>query len=587
LGIEHPERQRAGSPTDPGLGTTGAVAAGLTLLFYAVVVPPLLGTMVGDLFGDRGWVPYVIAFLSFWAGVLLLEKFRRVSRQRDALALELLPRRLGERVTPASASGFIAHLDGLPPVAAEGLLVQRLRRALEHFEARRDAREVVAALESQAGTDADAVESSYTMVRVFIWAVPILGFIGTVLGIGAAVGGFSDAIGAAVDLEVMKNSIGSVTGGLSLAFDTTLLALVMSILIMFPASSLQKLEEGFLADVEDYCDEHLVRRLEDDRSSGRPEEQWIREAIARELAPHHEVMRSWLDRLAQIGETLTAQVVTGWEKIDEQIRGRQERQQERLSDWASNTQRETSEELAETQRALLRDFRTQLSGMAAEARTLQEEGAHRVDEQLAGVERLHRRLMEEQSAAAELQSAQRGQLNSAGEQLAHTLARVRSEVADLRDEGGREVSRLVERMDEVSRSAEALQRRLQEGSEAQARTLRAASEGLAETLARVDHQLVRLHDAGDDRLRAVGDLVTALSDLRRESEAARAHVSLDAAAQLSALVDRTETIAARVTEPWERHTERLEALHDRVERNVRGAERRSAREAIRDLFRRS
>ncbi len=585
MSTERSERQRAHGPTDPGLGTTGAVALALTVLFYVIVVPPLLGTMVGDLFGDRGRVPYAIALLSFWAFVILVEKFRRVARQREVLALDLLPERLGARVTPANAAEFIAHIDTLPATASDGMLAQRIRRALQHYEARHDVREVVTTLESQAGADADAVESSYAMVRVFIWAVPVLGFIGTVLGIGAAVGGFSDAIGSAVDLDVMKNSIGSVTGGLSIAFDTTLLALVMSILIMFPASWLQKLEEGFLADVEDYCDENLVRRLEADRT-GPPDEQWIRETIARELEPHQEALRTWLTRLSEIGETLTAQVVTGWEKIDEQLRLRQNHQLERLSDWASHTQREASEELAETQRSLLRDFRSQLAAMAAESRTLQEEGAHRSDEQLASVERLHRRLVEEQTAAAELQTAQRSQLATAGEQLAHTLGRVRSELGDLRTEGGREVSRLVERMEEVARSADTLQRRLGESSEAQARTLRGASEGLAETLTRVDHQLGRMHDAGDARLRAVGDLVAALAELRREAEAARAHVSEDAASLLAGLVDRTDAIATRVTEPWERHVERLEALHHRVERSVRGAERRSAREALRDLFRR-
>ncbi|MGH0033100.1 MAG: MotA/TolQ/ExbB proton channel family protein [Myxococcota bacterium] len=578
---DRPESRRARGPTDPGLGVTGAVAAVVTVVFYLAVLP-LLGSPIGELFAERGWVPYGIAYLSFWAGVLLVEKFRRFSRQREALAFDLLPAHIGERVTPDNAARFVAHLHELPERASRGLLVQRIERALQHFQARRDAREVVSSLESQAQTDADSVDSSYTMVRVFIWAVPILGFIGTVLGIGAAVGGFSDSVGSAVDLEVMKNSIGSVTGGLSVAFDTTLLALVMSILIMFPASSLQKWEEGFLADVEDYCDEHLVRRLEDAHADGPPEERWIREAVAAELAPHHEAMRQWLDRLSQIGETLTAQVVSGWEKIDEQLRLRQDRQQERLSDWAHTAQREASEELLETQRGLLRDFRNHLTAMSAEARTLQEEGAHRIDEQLAGVERLHRRLVEEQSAAAEQQSAQRSQLALAGEQLAHTLGRVRGEVAEMRDEGAREIARLVDRMEEVARSADSLQRRVQEGTEAQTRSLKGASDGLAETLGRIDQQIARMNDAADARLRAVDDLVAALADLRREAEAARAGVAGEAAEQLTRLVEQTERVASRMAEPWERQLAKLETLHDRALRNVRDQERRRP---LRDLFR--
>jgi biopolymer transport protein ExbB/TolQ len=561
---------------------TGAAAAVLTVLFYAALLP-LLGGQVDELFAKRGPVPYVIAFFSLWAGALLAEKFRRFSRERETLGFDLLPPRLGERIDPTNARQFIEHLGELPASASGGRLVQRIRRALQHFEARRDAREVVASLESQAQADADSVDSSYTMVRVFIWAIPILGFIGTVMGISLAVAGFSDNIGSAVDLEVMKNSIGSVTSGLSVAFDTTLLALVMSILIMFPASSLQKLEEGFLADVEEYCDEHLVRRLEDGRGDAPADERRIREAVAEGLAPHHEAMRLWLDRLGELGEALTGQVVAGWEKIDEQLRLRQDRQQERLSDWASARQREASEELAETQRALLRDFRTHLSAMAAEARTLHEEGSHRVDEQLAGVERLHRRLVEEQSAAAEQQAAQRSQLASAGEQLSHTLARVRGDVAEMRDEGAREISRLVDRMEEVARAADVLQRRVQEGTEVQVRSLKGASEGLAETLARIDQQIGRLDAAADARLRAVDELVSALAELRREAEVTRARVSEEAAAQLVSLVDRTEAIAARMSEPWARQLAQLEALHDRALRNVRSQERRGG---LRDLFRR-
>ena len=70
-----------------------------------------------------------------------------------------------------------------------------------------------------------------------------------------------DAVARAADLEVVKSSIGTVTTGLGVAFDTTLLALVMSIFIMLPASSLQKAEEDFLARVDDYCRRHLVARL--------------------------------------------------------------------------------------------------------------------------------------------------------------------------------------------------------------------------------------------------------------------------------------------------------------------------------------
>ena len=583
--------RRASGRTDLRLSVTGAAALVATLVFYAAVVFPLSGTYLGELFGARGWVPYVVSYLSFWAAVMLLLKYRRIARQREALELDLLPGRIGARITPDNAAAFAAQLDELPASARGNALVERIRRALHHFEARRDAREVVDQLSSQAQIDADAVESSYTMVRVFIWAVPILGFIGTVIGIGAAVGGFSASVGAAVDLEVMKNSIGSVTTGLAVAFDTTLLALVMSILIMFPASWLQKAEEDFLAAVEEYCDQRLVRRLDDARRGIHPEEGAIEHAIAREMAAHHSELRGWLDRLGQIGETLTAHVVSGWEKIDEQLRLRQDQQMDRLAHWAMERQREASDELAETQRGLLRDFRSSLESMAAEARRIQAEGAHRLDDQLAGIERLHRRVQEEQQAATEAHRSQAQTLTAAGDQLAHTLARIRGEAAELREESGQQLAGFATRLAEIARDAHALQRELVAAQEEQAHQLRDSAGRLATTLEHIDAQLGRVEQSTAARLlegaeqldalergRETGlrqaaalqeaqvaalrsaseDLARTLNALRGEARAAQQRFSDSLDALPPALADRLEAVARELTAPWRGQLAQLE-----------------------------
>ncbi len=256
-----PALRATGGTTDVPLSWTGLAAVALTAVFYLAFVRPLADTPFGQLLGARGWVPYVVSFLSFWAAAMLVTKSVVLSRQRSALGLDLLPRGIGDPITPENAPAFLSYLRTLPGEQRRGYLVGRIARALEHYAARESAEEVVEQLAAQAQNDENAVESSYTMLRVFIWAVPILGFIGTVLGIGASVAGFSDSVAAAGDLDVMKESIGSVTSGLGVAFDTTLLALVMSLFIMFPTSSLQKAEEDFLAAIDDYCARHLVRRL--------------------------------------------------------------------------------------------------------------------------------------------------------------------------------------------------------------------------------------------------------------------------------------------------------------------------------------
>jgi biopolymer transport protein ExbB/TolQ len=258
-----PGAPRVAASSDIALSGTGLVAAVLTVVFYIALVKPLGATYFGALFGARGWVPYVISFLSIWSGVLLVAKYRLLTAQTRVLQLDLLPSSIAGRITPSNAPAFISRLQTVTAEYGQSFLVQRICQGLEHFCARANVAETVDQLRSQAEHDEGVVESSYTMLRVFIWAIPILGFIGTVLGIGASVGGFSESVSAAADLDVMKDSIGTVTSGLGVAFDTTLLALVMSIFIMFPTSSLQKAEEDYLGGVDDYCRQHLIARLDD------------------------------------------------------------------------------------------------------------------------------------------------------------------------------------------------------------------------------------------------------------------------------------------------------------------------------------
>ena len=268
---------------DVSLASTGLIAAGATIAFYLVIVFPLRQTYFGELFGARGWVPYAVSYLAFWCAALLAAKYVRLRRRLRVLDFDLLPRQIGREITPENVSEFIDYLSRLPGRLSDDFLFQRIRRSLEHFQAKFNVAETVDQLRLNGERDEGIVESSYTMLRVFIWAIPILGFIGTVLGIGASVSGFSEAVSAAANLDVMKNAIGMVTSGLGVAFDTTLLALVMSIFIMVPTSSLQKTEEDYLARVDDYCQRHLVARLFDEKAAqGAAEsDEWINAAADR------------------------------------------------------------------------------------------------------------------------------------------------------------------------------------------------------------------------------------------------------------------------------------------------------------------
>jgi len=121
-------------------------------------------------------------------------------------------------------------------------------------------------LRYDADIDSSAAQSGYTILKVFIWAMPIVGFIGTVIGIGAAAGGFSAFIQGVDDVEklneLIKPALGGVTSGLSVAFDITLLALVLAVPVMLFSSWVQKREDEVLIAMERYCVNEFLGKLE-------------------------------------------------------------------------------------------------------------------------------------------------------------------------------------------------------------------------------------------------------------------------------------------------------------------------------------
>ena len=288
---------------------TSLIGLGLTVLFLAILYPlPLRQTYIGQLFWMRGWVPMAETFLFMWGSSILGFKYYKLRRQRDALLFDVLPTEIGEDITPANVDKFIDHIHQLPIASHDSYLLDRIVKCLEHFRIRRDNQEVASLISSQSDIVVNTVISSYSIVKVAIWAIPILGFIGTVLGLSAAMGGLSGGLGDSGDIAQLKDKLGTITAGLGVSFDTTLVALFMSLILSFPTSTLQKQEEDLLAEVDQYCSENLILRLRDGHAAVNPENATSLEAATRAaLEAQQAVYRQaeeQMKRLAQQNEQL-------------------------------------------------------------------------------------------------------------------------------------------------------------------------------------------------------------------------------------------------------------------------------------------
>jgi hypothetical protein len=163
---------------------------------FLVAMIPLLGPTpqepkFGDLFLRRGWVNYAEVFLFIWGCAILVMKWKKTKRQRRSMLLDIVPSKLGSEINSQTVSGFIDHIYKLPHRLRDSLMVNRIRKGMELFEKRNNNGEVATFLSAQSDIDANRITGSYTLLKVFLWAIPILGFIGTVQGLSQAVSSLS------------------------------------------------------------------------------------------------------------------------------------------------------------------------------------------------------------------------------------------------------------------------------------------------------------------------------------------------------------------------------------------------------------
>ena len=360
-------------------GIIGLVAA---LVWYAAMYPVAQnGIRFGELFWNRGPIPFPTTFLMFWALAILILKWLNLKKQKDAMLMDVLPTEVSQEITIDSLDGFIDNINELPGASTDSFLVNRVIRGIEHFRVRKSAAETVTMMESQSAIDANNVAGSYSILKVFIWALPILGFIGTVMGVSEAVASLGTGMNSG-GMDGMKESLNTVFGGLGTAFDTTLLALIMSMIVKIPASAIQKSEEDLITSVDEYCNENLLRRLNDGREGGAErgtgggregaDHEVFRNAVEEALGTQHAEMERWLKKLDAIGTRLTGQVSKGWDQVNNRIEEQQKKHVKVLNEQQLDQQARLQAQLDQMANAADK-IQSTLNSLADQAASMQSE----------------------------------------------------------------------------------------------------------------------------------------------------------------------------------------------------------------------
>jgi biopolymer transport protein ExbB/TolQ len=213
---------------------------------------------INDIINERGWVQYGELLMSFMVVALMVLKSRIVKNQLKVVASNPIPADLD--LTNDEELHRLRDSIMRREEFSWSIILNRIDRAIGLWLSTKDVGRVATWASAESARDSSSSDSSYSLCRVLIWAIPILGFIGTVLGLAVAVSGFG-VLGGSAEIGAIKEAIGQVTLGLGVAFDTTLLALMLTVLLMFPLSFIQRSEEIFFVDLENYLDDMFVSRL--------------------------------------------------------------------------------------------------------------------------------------------------------------------------------------------------------------------------------------------------------------------------------------------------------------------------------------
>ena len=191
----------------------------------------------------------ICLILMIWGTFLIVDKCIHILKERYLFDIDLL------ESSAADESGLttsLEEMEKLPERVKKSPLVQTLMASLRRYLITNDVQNTSDAITASVEALGVRLEAENSMVRYLIWAIPSIGFIGTVRGIGQALSQADKAL--AGDIAGMTDSLG-------VAFNSTFVALVISIGLMFLLHQLQRLQDGLLVDTQEYCDKFLLNRI--------------------------------------------------------------------------------------------------------------------------------------------------------------------------------------------------------------------------------------------------------------------------------------------------------------------------------------
>ncbi len=243
------------------MGAILTVAGGAIHLFYVRVVWPKADAAIAAARAAgqsaprewavilKDWEQEICLILMVYCAVRILMKMWALASEQYLFEVDVFKEADDDS---APLTGTLNALEALPVEISGSQLMEALKASLRRYQITGDVQNTSDAVQTSVESLGMRLEADNTMIRYIIWAIPSIGFIGTVRGIGQALSQAEDAL---------VGDIAGMTASLGTAFNSTLVALIASILLMLLLHALQWAQDKRLIDIQAYCEEFLLKRI--------------------------------------------------------------------------------------------------------------------------------------------------------------------------------------------------------------------------------------------------------------------------------------------------------------------------------------
>lgn len=198
---------------------------------------------------NGGYIQTVTYLAFFWAWFEVKEKLRVIARERKAFKMNLIPTNDKHVFMPMDINNLKFKLIEFER-KEKYILSDLLKKACTKFRTSGSLSELIDIVSIQIEVSQEKSEGDQSIIRYLTWVIPSVGFVGTVIGI-------SQALIVANDGDMEK-----ITMLLGVAFDTTLVALILSIIIMWFVHQLQEETDRFHSDLKEFVIDNLINKIE-------------------------------------------------------------------------------------------------------------------------------------------------------------------------------------------------------------------------------------------------------------------------------------------------------------------------------------